>query len=303
MVHRSLILLCILSIGEFALVSMDLNLENNLLVSLKEDHLDLPSSDTLDHMVELTKHQRIDDLILLFKDFDDTQQLKFAQDICDRLMSEPLNWLGRPPYGNCYENIGIVMLATYRDISSLYAFLETAVENYKNAACNFFLHIALVRFQNRFVWYDAQSNQTLLVEPQFERFIEKIAHYCPLPYYLRKFIRTARDQYRLKYQNQDLPKSWKIKYWNLCLSWFEDRKNYIDGEIALDLYKFLIEEKIIKCPKRARGCAYKDFVYFYKYLTGTEKVKVISNFDVDGDLSAFFEKYRKKQSAIREKKL
>ncbi len=250
-----------------------------------QDHCEI-ESEIFDHAMVIARQRNIDDLISLWKELNDEQRVQYAYKICTELMEEPLDQWGDTPYNDCYSNVGIAMLATSTDIPSLFAFLEMAVEKFRPAA-DTFLYIALQRFKNRVVWYDRDTKQTLLLEPEFARFIEKMARYCPLTHYLEQIIATAREQYKLKFQQNDLPKSWKMRYWSLCLSWFEPRKHLFDGEIVLDLYKFLMKENLLKKPKLDSRYAYRHFTCFYESLTGTKKIIEYQTRDISEELDDF----------------
>ncbi|MBA3752344.1 hypothetical protein H0X06_06170, partial [Candidatus Dependentiae bacterium] len=114
-----------------------------------------------------------------------------------------------------------------------------------------------------------------------------ISLYCPITYYFPQIISAAREQYKLKFQQHDLPKSWKIKYWNLCLSWFEIRKHRFDGPIVLDLYKFLMGENLLTKPKLDERRAYQHFTCFYESLTGTKKIIGYPYMNISEDLYFF----------------
>ncbi len=203
MIYRTLYLVVIASLCPELLAS-EKSLEKNDAPFFLEQTVDSPikqapcesESEIFDHMTVIAKQYTTDDLISLWKRLNDEQRIQYAYKICNRLMDEPLDQWGDLPYEYCYCNVGIAMLATSTDIPSIFAFLEMAVEK-NSPAARTFLSIALERFKNRVVWYDRDTKQTLLLEPEFARFIEKIVRYCPLAHYLEKIIATAREQYKL----------------------------------------------------------------------------------------------------------
>ncbi len=305
MIYRTLYLVIIASIY-LGLVASEKNLEKNDAPFFLEQTVDSPikqapcesESEIFNHMTAIAKQYNTDDLISLWKGLSDEQRVEYAYKICNRLIDEPLDQWGNPPYDDCYNNVGIAMLATSTDIPSMFAFLEMAVEKFKPSARTF-LSIALERFKNRVVWYDRDTKQTLLLEPEFARFIEKIVRYCPLAHYLEKIIATAREQYKLKFQQKDLPKSWKMNYWNLCLSWFEPRKHLFNGAIVLDLYKFLMKENLLKKPKLDRRYAFRHFTCFYESLTGTKKIIQYPSRNISRELDSFIMDLYEEKAAHR----
>ncbi len=305
MIYPTLYLVAITSIcpgllaSEENLVQQDAQffLEQTIDSAIQQDRCEI-ESEIFDHVMVIAKQHNNDDLISFWKGLNDDQRVQYAYKICTRLMDDPLDQWGNPPYRHCYRNVGIAMLATCTDIPSLFAFLEMAVEKHISSAFTF-LYIALQRFKNRVVWYDRDTKQTLLLEPEFEHFIQKIVRYCPLTYYLEKIIATASEQYKLKFQQNDLPKSWKMRYWNLCLSWFEPRKHLFNGAIVLDLYKFLMKENLLKKPKLDRRYAFRHFTCFYESLTGTKKIIKYPYMNISEELDFFLMDLYEEKAAHR----